>query len=440
MPDLLVIGSGGAAFAAAIRARDLGRRVLLVERDTIGGTCVNAGCIPSKSLIADAGRRSLAEAVVRKHALVAHMRREKYLGLLAEHGIELRTGEAEVTGPRTVAVDGEPIEAGALLIAAGAAPAAPPIPGLEDAGYLTSTTALELTTPPERLAVIGASSAGLELGQVLGRFGSRVTFVELERVAASEEPEVSEAMRAILAEDGHTVLEGARTERVAVEGADKVLRGASFELRVDEILVAAGRRPNTEGLGLERVGVELDARGAIVVDERQRTSVPSIYAAGDVTAQPQFVYVAAAGGAAAAEHALTGAGERLDFASLPRVTFTAPQIAGAGPTEREAAGRGIAVDARVLPLDAVPRALVDGDTRGLVKLVAERDSGRLVGASIVANGAGEAIQSAVLAIARGMTVDELASAWAPYLTMAEGLKLAAQTFTRDVAALSCCAA
>jgi mercuric reductase len=168
--------------------------------------------------------------------------------------------------------------------------------------------------------------------------------------------------------------------------------------------------------------------------------VPSIWAAGDVTSQPQFVYVAAAGGAAAAENALGAGGERLDFAALPRIIFTKPTIAGAGLTEAQAREQGFEVESRVLPLDAVPRALVNGDTRGLVKLVAEAGSGRLLGASVVADAAGEVIQAAVLAIERGMTVRELASTWAPYLTMAEGLKLAAQTFARDVAKLSCCAA
>jgi mercuric reductase len=232
---------------------------------------------------------------------------------------------------------------------------------------------------------------------------------------------------------------------VSVEGPDKVLRGSAagepLEIRADEILVATGRRPNTDGLGLEEVGVEINGRGEVVVDAHQRTTVPSIYAAGDVTCcQPQFVYVAAAGGAAAASNALGLGNETLDLDSLPRVTFTTPQIAGAGLTEAEARSRGLEFEARVMGLEAVPRALVNGDTRGLVKLVAEAETGRLLGASVLADGAGEVIQAAVLAIKAGMTVGELGSAWAPYLTMAEGLKLAAQTFERDVAKLSCCAA
>jgi mercuric reductase len=444
------LGSGSAAFAAAIRARDLGHRVLLVEHATIGGTCVNIGCVPSKSLLVSSERRdgqprALARAVSLKAALVEQLRQEKYIDLRDEYGIELREGEAKLIDAHTVAVDGEPITADAILIATGARPAVPPIEGLEQVGYLTSTLALEVTEPPKRLAVIGANAVGLELGQMFGNFGSQVTFIDLVRVAPFDEPEISETMRGILEQAGHTVLEGAVTERVRLDGEDKVIEGTiggeRFEVRVDQILVATSRIPNTEDLGLEEVGVQADRRGAVVVDDYQRTSVASIYAAGDVSNQPQFVYVAAAGGAAAAQNAL-GDGElqRLDFSNLPRIIFTTPQVASTGLIEQQARGQGFEVETRVLPLEAIPRALVNGDTRGLFKLVAERDTHRLLGVSIIADGAGEVIQSAVLAIKAGMTIDDLTGTWAPYLTMAEGLKLAAQTFGRDVAKLSCCAA
>jgi mercuric reductase len=447
--ELVVVGSGSGAFAAAIRARDLGHRVLLVEHATIGGTCVNIGCVPSKSLLVSSERHdlrpgALARAVSVKAALVERLRQEKYIELLDEYDIELHEGHAKLLDEHAVAVDGERITADAILLATGARPAVPPIEGLEEAGYLTSTSALEVTEPPRRLAVIGANAVGLELGQMFGNFGSQVTFIDLVRVAPFEEPEVSETMRTILEDAGHTVLEGAATARVRVEGEDKVVEGTAgeegFQVRVDEILVATSRIPNTEDLGLEAVGVGTDGRGAIVVDAHQRTTVPSIYAAGDVTDQPQFVYVAAAGGAAAAQNALGDGDERLDFSNLPRIIFTTPQIASAGLTEHEAHQQGFDVESTVLPLEAIPRALVNGDTRGLFKLVAERGTRRLLGASIIAEGAGEVIQSAVLAIKAGMTVEDLTSTWAPYLTMAEGLKLAAQTFGRDVAKLSCCAA
>jgi mercuric reductase len=448
--ELVILGSGSAAFAAAIRARDLGVRVLMVERQTIGGTCVNIGCVPSKSLLVSSERHrhngsgSLAQAVSVKAALVEELRRQKYIELIDEYGFEFRQGEARLLDAHTVEVEGEAVSADAILIATGARPAVPPIEGLEQAGFLTSTSALEVSDPPGRLAVIGAGAIGLELGQMFAGFGSEVTFIELLRLAPFDETEVSEAMRGILEQEGQVVLEGAVTERVRVEGSEKVLEGTvgaeRFEVRADEILVATSRIPNTEGLGLERAGVQTDRRGAIVVDEHQRTSVPSIYAAGDVTNQPQFVYVAAAGGAAAAQNAFGEGEQRLDFSNLPRIIFTTPQIAAAGLTERQAGDQGFDVEVSVLPLEAIPRAVVNGDVRGLFKLVAETGSRRLLGASIIADGAGEVIQSAVLAIKQGMTIDDLTATWAPYLTMAEGLKLAAQTFGRDVAKLSCCAA
>ena len=448
--DLVVIGSGGGAFAGAIRARDLSRRVLMVEHGTTGGTCVNVGCIPSKALLVRserarlAGAPSLGEALASKGELVERLRQTKYVDLLDEYGVEFRSAQARLADANTVLVDLEPVTAEAILVAAGARPAVPPIPGLEETGYLTSTSALELAEPPPRLAVLGAGPVGLELGQMLGNFGSEVTFVARRDVAPRAEPEVSAALGEVLERDGHRVLAPAVTAEVVAEDGEKVLRGSTdgepFELRADEILVATGRTPNTEGLGLEELGVELDPSGAILVDAGQRTNVPSIYAAGDVTVQPRFVYVAAAAGAAAAENALGSGGERLDFSALPQIIFTSPAAAQAGLTEAEAHEHGLEVETTTLPLEAVPRALVNGDTRGLFKLVAEAGSGRLLGASILAAGAPDVIQSAVLAIERGMTVNELSGTWAPYLAMAEGLKLAAQTFKRDVTKLSCCAA
>jgi mercuric reductase len=446
--DLIVIGSGGAAFAGAIRARELGQRVLMVEHGTTGGTCLNVGCIPSKVLLSRSerarvtGAPTLEQALVAKRELIERLQQAKYLDLLDEYAIGFRSGRAWLTGPHAVAIDGEVQSARAILLAVGARPSVPAISGLRDAGFVTSTTALDQTEAPRRLAVLGAGPVGLEVGQMLGNFGSRVTFLAHRGVLPSAEPEISAGLSAVLEADGHTVIAPAVTTSVTVEGGGKVLRGtvdgAPFELAVDEILVATGRTPNTDDLGLDEVGIELDAAGAVLVDPDQRTSVPSVYAAGDVTTQPRFIYVAAAAGAAAAENAF-GTGDRsLDLSALPQVVFTSPGFAQAGPTEHEALERGFDVDCTVMPLDVVARALVDGDTRGLIKLVREVGTGRLVGASVLAAGAPDVIQSAVLAIQHGITVDELTRTWAPYLTMAEGFKLAAQSFDKDVTKLSCC--
>ena len=461
--DLLVLGAGSAAFAAAIRARDTGYRVALAEAATLGGTCVNVGCIPSKALLAagaaywaaghprfagitaSAGPVDLAALAAQKDELVAVLRQEKYADLVGAYGFEVLPGHAAFTGPDTVTVAGRVIRPGAALIATGASPAAPPIPGLAEAGYLASTTALDLKHVPERLTVIGASAVGLELGQFFLHVGSAVTFLdEADRIAPFEEPEVSAALASVLRGQGATIHAGAQIRSVERNGDVRRVRaivdGTETVIDADEVLVATGRTPNTAGLGLEAAGVATGARGAVAVDERLRTTNPRVWAAGDVTGAPQFVYVSAYQGALAAGNALLGEGQEADTAGLPRVIFTTPPAAGAGLTEAQARAAGYQVTASVLPAAAVPRALVSRDTAGVTKLVADAGTGELLGASVVGEGAGDVIQSAVLAIRHRITAAELAATFHPYLTTAESLKLAAQGFTRDVARLSCCAA
>lgn len=461
--DLLVLGAGSAAFAAAIRGRDAGYRVALAEAGTLGGTCVNVGCVPSKALLAagaaywaaghprfagittSAGRADLAALTAQKDDLVAMLRQEKYAGLVDAYGFEILPGHAAFTGPDTVEVAGRVIRPGAALIATGASPVAPPIPGLAEAGYLTSTTALDLKAVPARLAVIGANAIGLELGQFFLHLGSDVTFLDVaDRIAPFEEPEVSEALAGVLAGQGAIVHAPAQVVAVERDGDLRRVRvtvdGAEAVIEADEILVATGRRPSTAGLGLEAAGVAVDARGAVVVDGRLRTTNPRVWAAGDVTGAPQFVYVSAYQGALAAGNALLAEDRPADLAGLPRVIFTSPPAAGAGLTEAQARAAGYQVQTSVLPATAVPRALVNHDTSGVTKLVADAGTGALLGASVVGEGAGDVIQSAVLAIRHHITAAELAATFHPYLTTAESLKLAAQAFTRDAARLSCCAA
>ncbi|MGC9544572.1 mercury(II) reductase [Streptomyces sp. UG1] len=468
--ELAVIGSGGAAFAAAIAARAKGSSVVMVERGTTGGTCVNTGCVPSKALLAAAEARHVALAqpfpgiatsagsvdfpalIGGKTALVDDMRADKYTGLASEYGWEILRGTASFTGTADgpalhVALAGggtTTIEAAHYLIATGSAPWAPPIDGLEQAGYLTSTTAMELEALPESMIVVGGNYIGLEQGQLFARLGTEVTVIEaLDRLAPFEEPEVSEAIEQVFRDEGIGVHTAATVTAVR-RGPDgytlTAARGGDmFELKAEQLLVATGRRPVTDGLNLEAVGVKTGERGEIVVDEHLRTGNERIWAAGDVTGHPQFVYVAAAHGTLVADNALDGAGRTLDYQRLPRVTFTTPAIAAAGLTDAQAVAQGYACDCRVLPLEHVPRALVNRDTRGLIKLVAEAGTGRLLGAHVIAEGAGDVIAAAVYALANAMTVQQMADLWCPYLTMAEGLKLAAQTYTRDVAKLSCCA-
>jgi len=461
--DLLVVGGGSAGFAAAIRAVELGARVVLVERGTVGGTCVNVGCVPSKALIRAVEAYHLASThrfegvstaagglhwhrvVGHKDALVAELRRMKYAEVLASYPeIRYVQGSARLRADGAVEVDKSVFRPDRIVVATGSRPWAPPIPGLEEAGYLTSNEAISLRELPRSLVVIGASAVGLELAQVYLRAGSHVTVLEaLPRIVPMEEPEVGKALRRYLEEEGMVVRPGVRITRVErVAGRYRVVfveGGREEVVESEQLLVATGRRPNTGGLGLEEAGVEVGPKGEIRVNEYAQTTNPRIYAAGDCTGDPMFVYVAAHMGTVAAENALRGNQRRLDLEVLPRVTFTDPQVASAGWTEDQARQRGFQVKTALLTLEHVARAQVARDLRGLVKLVADRGTDRLLGASIVAAEAGEAIQTAVLAIREGYTVERLAQTVFPYLTLVESLKLAAQAFEKDPARLSCCA-
>ncbi|MGI9049078.1 MAG: mercury(II) reductase [Rubrobacteraceae bacterium] len=461
--DLAIIGSGGGAFAAAIRAVENGARVAMIEQGTIGGTCVNVGCVPSKTLLRGAetyrqaghhpfeGIETKASTVDygamvgQKDELVSTMRQEKYIDLIDEYGWDLIEGEATFEDEETLRVGDRTMKAASYLISTGARPAVPEIPGLEEIGYLTSTTAMELDRVPESVLVIGAGYVALEQGQLFSHLGSRVTLMQRgPRLLRDYELEVSGAMMEALGRDGIEVLTGTHIERaektengkrlyVTVDGEERVLEG-------EEILVAAGRKPNVEALGLERAGVDLDERGAVRVDEQLRTSNGRVWAAGDVTLGPQFVYVAAHEGALVVDNALSGANRSLDFRALPGVIFSDPQVATVGLTEQQAREAGREVQTSVLPLDAVPRALVNHDTLGVIKLVADTETNQLIGAHVVAENAGDVIYAATLAVKFGLTISDLTDNFAPYLTMSEGLKLAAQTFGKDVSKLSCCAA
>ncbi len=460
--DLVVCGAGSAGFSAAITAAEQGARVLLIGDGTIGGTCVNIGCVPSKALIRAAealhavrhARRfagirtegrlvDWSALVAQKDELVAALRRKKYVDLLPAYPtITYREGRARLVDGG-VAIGDEIVRCPRVIIATGARPAIPAIPGLAEVPYLTSTTALSLDRLPAHLVVLGGGYIGCELAQAFRRFGARVTIVDMAPILAAAEPEIRSVLRkAFQAED---IVLHEETQVVAVSGSggrvtlDLDQGGHRFQLTADALLVAAGRRANTEGLGLEEMGIATRADGRIRVDAHMQTTRPGIYAAGDVTDRDPFVYMAAHGARIAALNALGGNRHRYDNHAMPWVVFTDPEIAAVGLSEEAARAAGHAVVSRVLPLDEVPRALVARDTRGVIKLVAEADSERLLGAQIAAPHGADTIQTAALAIKTGMRVADLAETIFPYLTLVEGLKLAAQTFTKDVAKLSCCA-
>ncbi len=460
--DLAVIGAGSAGFSAAIAAAELGANVALIGHGTIGGTCVNIGCVPSKTLIratetlhqAEAASRFAGlraegrimdwRAVVRqKDELVSSLRQAKYVDLLPNYNtVAYREGEARLTDGG-VAVNGDVVKAGKFIIATGAAPALASIPGIETVPYLTSTTALELEQLPKSLLVFGGGYIGCELAQMFARAGVKVTIAMRRRLLPEAEPEISTALTQYFAEEGITVRDKLSYQEIKQRPDGVALAvladGAPEIIRAEQVLIATGRRPNTEGFGFRETGVALLRNGGIKVDDRMRTSKPGVYAAGDVTGRDEFVYMAAYGARIAAENALNGDRKRYDSSAMPAVVFTDPQVASVGLTEAQARDQGFGVKTSILKLSYVPRALAARDTRGLIKLVAEARSGKLLGAHILAPEGADSIQTAVLAIKAGFTVEQLAETIFPYLTTVEGLKLAAQTFTKDVAKLSCCA-
>lgn len=465
--DLVIIGTGAAGMAAAIRASELGATAAIIEgADVVGGTCVNVGCIPSKNLIEAAQQYHTArvgfpgiapcepqlawEQVLRqKREIVSALRQEKYLDVLeAYEGVTLLRGRAELLGGGRVRVAEREVRARKIVVATGTRPAAPPIAGLDAVDALDSTTVMEMERLPASLVVLGGGAIGLELGQAFRRFGVRVIVVEaMERILPTEIPDISELLTQALTAEGleiHTGTLATRVERtppgVRVHVAQGSLSGA---IDAERLLVATGRRPNVEGLGLERAGARADARGYVVVDEYMHSSNPDLLAAGDVTGAPGYVYVAALQGGIAAQTALADQSAEgaiaADLAGVPRVTFTDPQVAVVGMSEAEARAAGLVPQVTTLPTRHLPRAVVSHRVQGLITLVSEAATDRLLGAHLVMPHAGDVIGEAVLAVRLGLTARDLVSTLHPYLTWGEGLKLAAQTFTKDVAKLSCCA-
>ncbi len=460
--DLAVIGAGSAGFSAAITAADLGAQVALIGYGTIGGTCVNVGCVPSKALIraaeavhhaktasrfagvSAAGRVKDWSALRRqKDELVASLRQAKYIDLLpAYNGVAYLEGQARL-GNGGVLVDGKHIDAGKIIVATGSHEFVPPISDIEDVPYLTSTSAFEMESLPDSMIVIGGGYIGCELAQMFARAGVRVTIVFRSRLLPEAEPEISEALAGYFEAEGITVQRVGGYDSIRTSDRGIVLSltvdGSAKTLEAQQILLSAGRKANTEGLGLEEAGVALLPNGGIKVDDRMRTTKAGVYAAGDVTGRDQFVYMAAYGAKIAASNAMNGDGRSYDNLTMPAVVFTDPQVASVGLTEAAARTQGIDVKTSVLSLDNVPRALAARDTRGLIKLVADGATNTLVGAHILAPEGADSIQTAALAIKQGMTYADLGDMIFPYLTTVEGLKLAAQTFDKDVAKLSCCA-
>ena len=469
--DLLILGSGSTAFAAAIRATDLGARVAMVERRTMGGTCANRGCLPSKNLI-EAARIvheaahprfaglapanvavDFAKLVAQKDDVVHAYRAKKYASVadgLAD--LEVLDGDAAFLDRRTIRVGEREVSADRVLIATGSHPTIPPLRGLTDVPYLTSDLldadeTGRLDTLPASLVVLGGGYVAVELAQLFSRLGSRVTVLARSELLRGFEPELGRTLADVFADGGIELITGARIERVGGDrreiAVDVETAGSDRIVRAERLLVATGRSPNTDGLGLKGAGVAIDAAGFVTVDAQLRTSQPHIWAAGDVIGRQHDSQMATPVGARqgriVADNAFADAGRRFDGTVIPRGIFTDPPIATVGLTEAQAEVRGIDCRCATTPLEYVPRAGAIHRTTGLVKFVASTIDERVLGVHVIGESAPEIIHEAAMAIRFGATLTDFVDLIHVYPTMAEALKIGAQAFSRDVSKLSCCA-
>ncbi len=460
--DLVILGGGAAAFAAAIRADELGFRSVMINHGLpMGGTCVNVGCIPSKFLL-EAGneyfyrqspqfacnlpgavRCDFPEAIAHKDRMVRRLRKVNYREVLDGRKIEYVAASGRLESGCRVRAGGRLFEGRNVLIATGSAPKIPPIDGLACVGYLTNRTLMQRTDRPDELLVLGGGPLGLEFAQMYAHFGSAVTVIEsADRLLPLEEPEVSAEITACLQREGIQIHVGARVRSIRRRSGRLVCEVTNGQgpipCQVDDLLVATGVAPNTTGLGLAEAGVALTDRGFVQTDRHFRTNVPGVWAAGDVTGRLQLETVAAKEGALAASNALNGEQRSIDYDLVPHAVFTNPQVASVGLTEAEYLRRGGACECRVIGMDRLPKALTVGDTRGVLKMIADAKSRRVVGVHIVSPLAADMIHAAAYALRGRLTVEEIIDTVHVFPTFSEAIKVAAESFHHDMSQMSCC--
>jgi mercuric reductase len=469
--DLLILGSGSTAFAAALRARELGKTVVMTEERPIGGTCVNRGCLPSKNLIGAAklvhdarhprypGLRpaelgvDFAKLIEQKDAVVHDYRKQKYESLLGKN-IRVEKGHARFIDPRTVAVDGKQFVGDRVLIATGSHPVLPQVEALQEVEYLTSDLLTvdeptELRELPESLVIVGGGYIALELGQMFSHLGTTVTILERSpQLLRGYEPEVGRTVAAILTREGIEIVFNATAQAARPETSDVVVTaavaGKERDYRAQRILVATGRQPNTDGIAAERAGVEVNGQGEVVVDHHLRTKVAHVFAAGDVIGtqhgSEMATPVGSRQGAIAAHNALSSEPLReVDHRVVPRTIFLDPEVAVVGMTEAAVLAAGRRCWCSTIPISLVPRADAIRDTRGMIKMVADADTNEVLGVSMVSHNAGEVIHEAAMALRFRATIQDFIDLLHVFPTMAEALKIVAISRFKDPAKLSCCA-
>lgn len=462
--DLIIIGGGAAAFAGAIRADELKAKTLMVNTGLpLGGTCVNVGCVPSKTLLWAAETMHHArnhgipgitlelknfdfpKVVADELALVERLREEKYQKVLKQlESVTHVEGKAQFIGPKQIKVNGQTFTTDKFLIAAGSTATVPPIEGIRETGFITHIEALKLKEVPKELIVVGAGPVGLEFSQMFSRFGSKVTVLQRgPSIFPPGEKELTDRLREILAKEGITIVTEVEIKSARKEKSKKILtyihNGKEQEASGDEILLASGKTPNTQDLGLSEAGVEIDKRQAVKVNQFYQTSQSHIFAAGDVTNLPLRLEPTAGNeGTLAAENALTGSQKAIDYRSVPYTIFTDPQLAGVGFTEDEQMKELKTCACRTVSFADIPKAMIIRRTEGLIKMAIHPKTKEVMGVHILAPNAGELIAAAMMIVKNKNTIDDVTSSLPMFPTLSESIKIAALSFTKDISKLSCC--
>lgn len=462
--DLAIIGGGAGAFAAAIRADELGIKAVMINDGLpLGGTCVNVGCVPSKTLLHAAERISQASqhkvpgvdlsieradfavAVTEELALVEQLRTEKYEQVLRGLGqVTLIEGLARFTSDKAVEVNGQTIEAEKFIISTGSKATVPAIDGIQEVGYLTHIEALKLKELPEALAVIGAGPIGLELGQIYSRFGSKVTILQRgNSIMPRVETELTDRLEQSLTDEGISIVKGVQVTKAFFDGDKKILtysdEAGEHTLVVDEILLAAGKTPNTASLGLQEIGVDIDDKRAVITSATLQTSQPHIYAVGDVTNLPlRLETTAGKEGTIAVDNAFKGTDKSIDYKAVPWAVFTDPAIGSVGYTEEEQMAELNACACRTVTFDMVSKALITGRTEGVIRMAIHPETQVIMGVHILAPDAADLIAQAMVHIQNKNTIDDVIDSLPVFPTMSEAIKIAAISFTKDVSKMSCC--
>ncbi|TAK04175.1 mercury(II) reductase [Patescibacteria group bacterium] len=462
--DLIIIGGGAGAFAAAIRANELGAKTALVNSGLpLGGTCVNVGCVPSKTLLyageilhhakhhgvagveIEVKNFDFQKVVQDELSLVEKLRQEKYEKVLKnlEHVTAIE-GRAKFVSQNEIEVNGEKLSAEKFIIAAGSTATVPTIEGINGAGFITHIEALKLEKQPKELIVVGAGPLGLEFAQMFSRFGTKVTI--LQRGASIFPPAekiLTDRLQQILEKEGIIIKTNAEVKSARKESDKKVVSytvgGKPEEISADEILLAAGKIPNTQGIGLDVAGVEIDKKQAITVDQRFKTSNPNVFAVGDVTNGPlRLEPTAGREGTLAAENALKGTTLSIDYNTVPYTIFTDPQLAGVGLTEDEQMRQMGVCACRTVSFEDVPKAIIMHRTEGLIKMAIHPQTKQIMGVHILAPNAGELIAEAMMLVKNKNTIDDVVNSLPMFPTLSEAIKIAALSFTKDISKLSCC--